>query len=54
MRAPIFLIVGADARPASAAAPRVHANALLQRVCVNLAPVGLFADAEDVVLFSLP
>ncbi len=56
MRAPILLIVGADARPASAAAPRVHANALLQRDLRGaVGPVGgVSADAEGLsVLFSV-
>ena len=53
MRAPILLIVGADARPASAAAPRVHANALLQRD-LRGAVGEVFADAEGLsVLFSV-
>ena len=47
MRAPIPFMVGADARPASTAALRVHANARLQREPrLDVCPaVGASADA---------
>jgi hypothetical protein len=56
IRAPILFIVGADARRASAAAPRAHANALLKReVRGEVCLVGVVsADAEVLsVLFSV-
>ncbi len=55
MRAPIPLIVGADARPAPAAALRVQANALLQReLRGGVGGVDVSVDAEGLsVLFSV-
>ena len=54
MRAPIPLIVGADARPAPAAALRVQAKALLQPDLRGGVGGGMSVDAEGLsVVFSV-